>query len=404
MKIYEYIRDENERTAKIFGIPVLKQTSGRITSERYQEFFGGLITTIKISSKESDRCNKEIKILGKSVIKKLEENGFITYSFLGFEFLKISLANEFKRQYFKYFDKKHDDIYILRANSGEIYLILTYIIDTLIKQNQSKKPLLVATKKYHIDMIKMICPDIPYVYIQELKLKIVEDTFKIDNFRFFLFFTPVHFRKVELGIKANELGTQHYFKYILKRFDCSESDLNMRKINILPSVEQSMLEKIEKTGLNLNKFVFLAPEAESCELYDENFWCDLINKLQHDGYDVFVNLAGSNIELKSASNYKACYLTFAEAFALAKRAKRIVSLRSGLTEFLLQTDVPIDVLYTKFKYRHIFTDMDCRHVMSGFGITPIPFVDKSKIQEFNMYEISPSDCITCIIDKLKENE
>lgn len=354
MKIYEYKREENERTALIFGIPVMKQTSDYMTSERYQEFLGGLITTTKLNSKESDSSKKEIKILGKSVIKRAEENNYRTYSFLGKEYKKVSLLKEFKKLYFKYFGNEYDDIYILRANSGEIYLTLTYLIDSLIKKNCSKKPLLVATKKYHIDMIKMICPDLPFVYIKKLNLKVVGDTFKIDNFRFFLLYDSIHFRKVELDIKANELGSHHYFKSILDRLDFTEKDLKMRKMNVLHSAEESMLEKIEKTGLNLNKFVFLAPEAQSCKLYDEDFWVVLVNKLQEIGYDVFVNLTEKDIKLKNAIDFKTCDLSFAEAFALAKKAKRIVSLRSGFTEFLLQTNVPLDVLYTKFRHRHIF--------------------------------------------------
>lgn len=400
MKLYEYIKEENERTAKIFGIPVMKQTSDYMTAERYQEFLGGLVTTIKLSSKESDSSNKEIKILGKSVIKRFEENNFRTYSFLGFEYRKISLIEEFKKQYFKYFNKEHDDIYILRANSGEIYLTLTYLIDSIIKKNGSKKPLLVATQKYHIDMIKMICPDLPYVYIKKLNLKIIGDSFKIDNFRFFLLFDAIHFRKVELDIKGNELGKHHYFKSILERLDFSNENLKMRKMTVLPDAEQSMLEKVEKTGLNLDKFVFLAPEAQSCKLYDEDFWVVLVNKLQEMGYDVFVNLVEKDIKLKNAIDFKTCDLSFAEAFALAKKAKRIVSLRSGFTEFLLQTDVPLDVLYTKFRHRHIFNDMSSYHVLHGFGLIQLPFVDITKIREFNMFEISPAECLKQILGNL----
>ena len=58
---------------------------------------------------------------------------------------KISLFETFKKQYSKFFEGDYDDIYILRANSGESYLTLTYVLDSLIKRNKSKKPLLVAT-------------------------------------------------------------------------------------------------------------------------------------------------------------------------------------------------------------------------------------------------------------------
>ena len=397
MKIYEYIKGENERAAKLFGIPIMEQTSDYMTAERLQKFLGGIVTTYKTNDPTSDCSKKEIKLFGHSIIRRIEENNYRNYYVLGKVVRKISLIETFKKQYSKFFEGDYDDIYILRANSGEIYLTLTYLIDTLIKRNGSKKPLLVATHKYHIDMIKMLCPEIPYVYIKKLRLKITAESFNIDNFRFFLLFDSQHFKQVEMDIKQNELGTHHYFKSILTRLNMTDADINMRKAIVNIEDERSMLNKVAKTGLNINRFVFLAPQAQSCKLYDEDFWCLLINKLQEMGYDVFVNLVEDDIKLKGAIDFKTCYLTFAEAFALARRSKKIVSLRSGFTEFLLQTNVPMDVLYTKFKHRHFFDDMDIYHVMSGFGITQIPFVDKSKIREFNMYEISQKTCIEKIM-------
>jgi len=398
MKIYEYIRGENERTTKIFGFPILKQTSDYMTAQRHQSFFGGLITTVKLNNQYAVQTKKDIKLLGYSVVKRIEENNYRDYYFFGKKFLRISLIEEFKKQYFKYFDKKYDDIYVLRANSGEIYLTLTYLIRTLIKRNNSKNPLLIATQKYHIDMIKIICPDLPYVYIGKFKLKITDDTFKIDNFRFFLLFSSSHFKQVEMDIKSHGLGEHHYFKSILTRLNMTEQDIEMNNVALSSDIEKSMLDKINKTGLNIDKFIFLAPEAQSCKLYDEDFWTALINKYQERGCDVFVNLVKDDIKLKGAIDYKTCDLSFSEAFALAKRAKKIVSLRSGFTEFLLQTGVPIDVLYTKFRHRHFFDDMDIYHVMSGFGLSQIPFIDKSKIREFNMFEMAPMECMNKVLN------
>ena len=148
-----------------------------------------------------------------------------------------------------------------------------------------------------------------------------------------------------------------------------------------------MLEKVSATGLNLDKFVFLTPEAQSCKLCDEGFWCELINKFQSEGYDVFVNLASDNVRLQNTISYKTCSLSLEEAFALAKRAKKIVSLRSGFTEILLQTEAPMDILYTEFRHRPCFGDMDVQHVMSGFGIAQLPLVEKEKIREIEVQEI-----------------
>ena len=400
MKIYECIKSEDERIIRLFGFTIVKQTSDYMTTARYQDFLGGTIKTVKINQYEKDSFIKDISIFGKTLIQRTEANNYKTYSLFGKPFFKISLIDQFKKSYFSHFAPNHDHIYILRANAGETYLTLTYLLNSLIKKNNSKNPLLVATKKYHIDMIKMICPEIPYTYIKKMKFKIVGDDFEIDNFKFFFLFSNAHFRQVEDDIKKHALGQSHYFDSILNRLGLKSDDIKMRKIADISGYEQSMLEKIGKTGLNLDKFVFIAPEAQSCKLYDEEFWVALINKLQQIGYDIYVNLTNDAIKLKGATGFKLCDLNFGESFALAKRAQKIVSLRSGFTEFLLQTNTPIDVLYTKFRNRHIFNDMDTYHVMSGFGLSTIPYVDMSKIQEFNMFETSSIDCLNKIINTL----
>ena len=56
----------------------------------------------------------------------------------------------------------------------------------------------------------------------------------------------------------------------------------------------------------------------------------------------------------------------------------------------------MDVLYTKFRQRHSFDDLDITHVMSGFGLLTLPGINKDKIREFNMFEVAPSTCINCI--------
>ena len=62
MKFFEYIKDENIRTTKICGLTVMKQTSDYMTTERHQEFLGGLVSTTKTSSNGFDSSKKEIKI------------------------------------------------------------------------------------------------------------------------------------------------------------------------------------------------------------------------------------------------------------------------------------------------------------------------------------------------------
>lgn len=400
MKFFENMKKDDKFVIKILGFSIVEQKLDYKTAKRKQKFLGGLVTTEKTKDCKTNCVDKEIKLFDFPIIRKSEGNNFREYYFFGKIVKKISVFEIFKKNTFKYFNKRYDDIYILRANSGEVYLTLTYLIDKLIERNHSKNPLLVATKKYHIDLIKMICPDIPYVYIKKWRVEPTGLEFKIENFRFFYLFDNPYFQNVEYDINHRPLGEVHYFKSILDKLNIGYNDISMRKIKVPSDDELSMEAKIVKTGLNLDNFVFISPEAESCKLYDEDFWCELINRFKEEGYDVFVNLVKKDVDLDYAMDFKSCGLTFAEAFVLARRAKKIISLRSGFTEFLLQTGVPMDVLYTKFKHRHFLNDMDIYHVMAGFALFQIPFVNKDKIREINTYEISQKECMEKILESM----
>lgn len=399
MKVFENTKHSKKEKFKILGIPIFEQTSDYMTAEIHQKILNGVISTVKNNNKDSDGSNKEIKIFGKTILKREEKDNYRKYYLGNLKIYQVSLLKIFKKRYFKYIDGDYDDVYILRANSGEIYLLLTYLLDSLLKKNGSKHPLFVATKKYHVDMIRMICPEIPYVYVGKLRLKLSEKPFIIDGKRFFLLFNRYYFRQVEQNIKSNELGKYHYFQGIMDRLGMTEEDISMRRINVSPEDEKSMLEKAKSTGLNLEKFVFISPEAQSCEMLDEDFWLELISQFKAKGYDVFMNLVGEEFKLKNTSSYKTCRLTFAEAFALARLSKKIISLRSGLTEFLIQTGVPMDVLYTKFSQRAFVNDMNIDQIISGFGLMKIPFIDMFKVQEFNMNEVSQDLCIEKILNR-----
>lgn len=399
MKVFENTKHSKKEKFKILGIPIFEQTSDYMTAEIHQKILNGVISTVKNNNKDSDGSNKEIKIFGKTILKREEKDNYRKYYLGNLKIHQVSLLKIFKKRYFKYVNGDYDDVYILRANSGEIYLLLTYLLDSLLKKNGSKRPLLFATKKYHVDMIRMICPEIPYVYVGKLRLKLSEKPFSIDGKRFFLLFNRYYFRQVEQNIKNNKLGQYHYFQGIMYRLGMTEEDISMRRINVSPEDEKTMLEKVKSTGLNLEKFVFISPEAQSCEMLNEDFWFELISQIKAKGYDVFMNLTGENFKLRNTSIYKTCRLTFAEAFALARLSKKIISLRSGLTEFLIQTGVPMDVLYTKFSQRAFVNDMNIDQIISGFGLMKIPFIDMFKVQEFNMNEVSQDLCIEKILNR-----
>lgn len=378
--IFNYSKQDNSRKLIVCGIPVFTKNIDFKTNTRTQSFLGGVVKTIKTGDIYATDTLKQFKIFNLNILTRSIKKNDIKWIFAGVTVKQDNLYNKFKKKYFKYFNNKYDDIYILNANSGEAYLFLTYCLDACIKKYDSKNPLLVATKPYHIELIKMICPEIDFVYIKHFNLFIKSDTvdFKIDNFRFFQAFSHKHFMQVEIDIKNDEKA--HYFKSILNEFDLNLEDLNMRKTNEIQTSVDSMLKKVSAINLNLDKFIIIAPEAHSCELLDNKYWIEIVNKYTSEGYDVFANLVGNEVDL-SNTNYKSCYLTYSEVYSLAKRAKKIIMLRSGLTELLLQINVPMEVLYTKFRDRILFNSMDVERVKRGFSVKKISCKGKLLIEK-----------------------
>ena len=171
MKIFETSKSNGNRTVKLFGIKVYSEITERIINKsslktkRSQLFLGGLIKVSKTNACFGYNTEKQIKVLGITLYKKIEQGDVKIKYFCGRIVKQNSSKEDFIKKCFKYFDNKYDDIYILNANSGEIYLFLTYLLDGYLKKNGSKAPLLVATKKYHLEIIKMLCPEIPFIYI-----------------------------------------------------------------------------------------------------------------------------------------------------------------------------------------------------------------------------------------------
>lgn len=399
MKPYEYIKTKDERISKIFGYPIYSQKFGPFL--RYQYFFNGFISTYKTSDEQGLYVEKDIKIFNKSILKRINNNDEQSWYFDNKCFHRKSIKEDFAKICFKKAKSQYDKIYILNANSGETYLFLTYILNVLINKYGIKSILLVAKRKYQADLAKMICPDVKCILISRNKINSLNfDSFSYNNSKFFMLFASLYFKKVEDDIKYNPLGTKHYFQSILEKMNISEDELIYQKIKVPDSVEKTLMKKIKKINLNLEKFVFISPEAKSCSNIEVEFWTNLISDIKAKGYDIFVNIAEKNIDIPIKNNYKTCFLTFSEAFYLASLSKRIISLRSGFTEVLLQTNVPIDVLYTGYKDRPYFGELTVEQVMSGFAVNKLPNINDFDITEYNAEKDDLTHISASIIQKL----
>ncbi|PAF44661.1 hypothetical protein [Helicobacter sp. 11S02629-2] len=292
--------------------------------------------------------------------------------------------------------KDYSDIVVLHSNSGEAYIFLTYVLEAFIERYNCKDILFILTKRYHIDLLEAIHPSLPYVFIPYAKVPsiLVKQT---DRYRIFTILEDRYYIRFESMLRDGK--NIHCLCEILKHLGIASLKLTFTPLNICDAHEKSLLTKVSKISLNLNNFVFMTPEADSCVSIESSFWQALIEALQAKGIDIFVNLMDSKTKkMLKGCIYKTCSLTFSEAILLSRKAKSIVSLRSGLVESLTQSNVPLFSLCTNLKNRGWLQKVDSKHVLNGFSLKAFPFVRQSFITEIDMSAVSTKKLISNIVD------
>jgi hypothetical protein len=262
------------------------------------------------------------------------------------------------------------------------------------------KPLFVVTKKYHIDILNLYLPNSKYIFIKNLQFKTQKDKFEFCNHNFYMIFTANHFKDVEIAVKQEEIGHVHYLKSIIMRLGLSESDCVIPSPILPVNVEKNLTKKINKTHLNLNNFIIIAPEALTCEELPKSFWKQLAIDLKSRGYEIFVNITNKKNFIQGC---KTCTISYSELYLLCEKAKAIISLRSGLSEFVLPTGIPNISIYTKFRKRKPELAFPVEKGIVGFSMIKIPFVNQEKIVELNAEKYATIDELKEITIKSFEN-
>ena len=401
MKILKCYRSGSDLTVKCLGATLLKRYTDPVSKKRIQNLFGTFFTSFKEYNLSDGSVYKQVKICGIKVLQRVEKEDFCFYKIFSFFVIKKSLVAEFKKKYLKLFDSRFDDIYILKSNSGEIYLFLAYLLDALIEKNKSKSPLIVATKKYHLDLIKMICPDINHIYLSNLKLKFSSCIFSIKNFRFFILFSDSHFFKFEKSLRLKEQGSVHYFNSLATTLKLEKNNFNFspRSIKIASETNLEVEKKASSIGLNLNNFVYLIPEAKTFKIKSSKFWTRLCELLEQKGYDIFFNSFFENASSQFQKKYKHLHLSFDEAFCLVKRAKKVVALRCGFIEYLLQTKTPMDVLYTDYLTLSL-EKLDSSKSIAAYSLKPLVKPESNFIREIDCSKLSDEQCLNTICNDM----
>ena len=392
-KIFSNIKDKHLRCIKVLGLKIFEEYSN--DSFRIQKFVGNLVYTKRFRSSVRER--KVFKFLNLTISERIIEDDVMKYNLLGFTYKKIDLQNIFYKQYLKDLKIDYDDVYILHANSGEAYLFFAYCAKAFLNKKKSKKPLFIATQDYHVDIVNMYLPGANVILLENLRLKTKSNKWVVNEHNCYMIFSAIHFDTVEKETCRKEIGQVHYLNSIDATLNVSKQDYTKPIVKIAPQVKQSLKEKISTLNLNVENFVIIAPEAQTCEELPSSLWNDIVNELKQRGYDVFLNIVNKESYINGC---KSTFLTYQEVFQLATKAKAVISLRSGFTEFLLPAEIPNITIYTKFRERKK-NAFSVEKTISAFSMHKFPFINHDLICELNIDDFkNDNELLTSIMKNL----
>ena len=307
--------------------------------------------------------------------------------------MNYDVIESFYKDYFANFPKNFDSVFILHANCGEIYDFIAYLAKPIFQKYNTQKPLFIATKPYHTDIASLFLPDVRCryqdLYLKEPRLSILNDYWEYEGFKFQQIFSPKHFNAVN-----SNPGCIHYFDAMLKTLDLKREDVSKPSPIISKKLKNDVIEIAKRIDLNIDNFIILAPEALTSSQLPISFWKNLSNTLRKNGYDVFLNITNTRFDIQAKTHN----LSFSELFALATMSKGAISLRSGLSEFLIPSKAKNIILCTKFHWSSELTAEQCIKAYSVYGL---PFVNKKQVQEINVEKFSTEiELIKYIMEQL----
>lgn len=358
------MKDE-KTTDKIYSIMGLTVCKVNKDIHRKQKVLFDVIKKDRIYSNFLEK--EEITIKNRIIYRKTEDSNYIEYSIPGILTHRINKLKKVQKILDKTVDKKFNKIFILRSNLGEAYVFLKFIINELIEAQDT--PLIITDKKSHLELIEMFGLDVETLLVKKYKYEINDAVFKIGLQTYYMIYGIDFYITAEN--KINETNT-HYLNYIFEHFGLTKSYLskNVNKIKISAETKKFVNDYIIRN--NLSKYVFLADRATTCTNIDEEFWTRLQEQL---GLTIVKNSKELSLE---------------EAYELASRAHIIITLRSGLSEILTETNNLQVAIYTDFRQRCRFKPLTKDRVINGYSLKKICATNK------NIFEIE--------YEKTKENK
>ena len=328
MKLFEKIKIGKEREIRFLGFPILQYGKRNIPNgtEKYIKLFP--------KSFEHKALDKILKFIPK--------------------------------------EKNHDHVWIVRTEGLGETQILNFMIDELHERYHVKNPCIVSQREIYKELFELYT-DIPFY---KLNIKQVEygTYLKHKNINYKgKCFHIYHCTNDEsmAWLKSHQNGDDSHLLVAIKQWWKIDTFSN-NKMCFSKEVINSTLKKVKEIELDLNKFVFIAPEANGAIKLSNEFWLKLSSQLQKKGYDVFVNTVNSSSLLGKTAD-----LSIAEAVYLASLAQDIVALRCGFAELLafIPNLKSIKILYTQYR------EMPSYRFKKIYSLKQYPAPNKKNIKE-----------------------
>ena len=332
---------------------------------------------------------EKVKILGITVFKqKIRSGNNLTKYLFGVPISSRKVIPAQTELYLNYIINNTTEqvktFYIMSDHIGETFL-LSNLLDRLLKEDNITQAAVVLRNAYQKDILQMFAPQrqiISSTVVENhdrLHSSIVryigkELNFKCCTFRMLM---PISFWY------TTHIKNKHYYDLI-----CQE--LNIKDCTFTPKADLSSFnmehleDHIEKSGLNIDNFVFLAPESCTVKTLPDEFWNNLAAELQSQGYDIYLNITNrTDLIINGTKTFKT---NIPEAYVLAMKAKFIIGMRSGLIEVLAATSKPVIAVYNG----------DNR--LKRNSLKRLPYINQNIVREFDN---SKKSCFNDIINITK---
>ena len=366
------------KTKTIFGIPLYRKYRAEKALKR--DFLGGLYREI-VTFEDYGEASRQSSLLGIPIWgRKLNHQAISWHLGASFVVKKISIADELSVQLETIFaempvrsinGKKH--IFVFWANSGEIALLLMFFWEQLLERYEIRDPqevVVLCTKQYHQDMLRLYFPKIRSIVAKPKILRYVLDDLEAGEWYVHMCFPGKYFARFEASVNSVPVN---YLEWMSRWFNLgikppvrpNKNELDKAFITALNKLTQEQKEAL-KVGVKKG-LAILALESFSSSGLDNKFK----EKIRCEASKEYAILNNSP------------EFSYPEIFAIAKKAKKLIALRSGLVDFLVNSGIEMCLYYTDFTDRGFNTPAKpAKQVLLLFSIKSIQMVNAKLSEEF----------------------